>query len=286
MPRDPMAADVPAGISLERRSKSLILDLFGAYARPLGNWFAVADLVTLMGVLGVEERPVRSAVSRMRRAGLLDARARDGVRGYSLAPGAMPMMERGDRRIFSTREPARLQEGWIVVVASVGEAARDQRYQLRKRLTWLGFGNLAKGVWIAPRRTADELRSVLDQFGLTGYVEVFHSSYLGFGSIDAVVREAWDLEWLRALYAEFLAIARPMLVALDVEPPSDERAFVDYTVVLHEWRRLPYLDPGLPREVLPPDWEGRTAADAFFALRDRLEERAARFVAEITRASG
>jgi phenylacetic acid degradation operon negative regulatory protein len=285
MPRDPREVGVPIGISLERRSKSLILDLFGAYARPLGNWFAVADLVTLMGVLGVEERPVRSAVSRMRRTGLLDARARDGVRGYSLAPGAMPMMERGDRRIFSTREPARLEEGWIVVVASVGEAVRDQRYQLRKRLTWLGFGNLAKGVWIAPRRTADELRAVLDQFGLTGYVEVFHSSYLGFGSLEAVVRRAWDLEWLRALYADFLAIARPMLSTLDVESPSDERAFVDYTVVLHEWRRLPYLDPGLPREVLPPDWEGRTAADAFFALRDRLEERASRFVAEITRAS-
>jgi phenylacetic acid degradation operon negative regulatory protein len=116
-------------------------------------------------------------------------------------------------------------------------------------------------------------------------VEVFHSSYLGFGSLEAVVRRAWDLEWLRALYADFLAIARPMLSTLDVESPSDERAFVDYTVVLHEWRRLPYLDPGLPREVLPPDWEGRTAADAFFALRDRLEERASRFVAEITRAS-
>ena len=208
------------------------------------------------------------------------------MRGYSLARGAMPMMERGDRRIFSTRAPARLDDGWVVVIASVGEAARDRRYQLRKRLTWLGFGNLAKGVWIAPHRSADELRGVLDQFGLTGYVEVFHASYLGFGAIDTVVREAWDLDWLRALYADFLAIARPMLASLDAQPPSDERAFVDYTVVLHEWRRLPYLDPGLPLDVLPPEWEGRTAADV--SSRCGIAWRSARssFVAEITRPSG
>jgi phenylacetic acid degradation operon negative regulatory protein len=269
----------------ERRSKSLILDLFGAYARPLGNWFAVSDLVALMGVLGVDAPPVRSAVSRMRRAGILEAGERDGVRGYSLAAGAMPMMERGDRRIFSTREPARLEDGWVVVVTSVGEAARDRRYQLRKRLTWLGFGNLAKGVWIAPRRSLDELEDVLEQFDLREFVDAFEASYLGFGDVDAVVRRAWDLDGLRALYGAFLAIAQPMLAGLEREPPTDERAFVDYTVVLHEWRRLPYLDPGLPPEVLPNGWEGRTAADAFFALRDRLAERASRFVAEITRAS-
>lgn len=283
MSRSTKAPDVPVAVSLERRSKSLILDLFGAYARPLGNWFAVADLITLMGVLGVDEAPVRSAVSRMSRTGLLDASERDGARGYSLASSALPMMERGDRRIFATREPARLADGWVVVITSVGEAARDRRYQLRKRLTWLGFGNVAKGVWIAPRRSIDELRSVLDQFDLLEFVDVFEASYLGFGQIDALVRAAWDLDWLRTLYVAFLAISRPMV---DARPASDERAFVDYTVVLHEWRRLPYLDPGLPPEVLPADWEGRTAADTFFALRDRLEPSAARFVATVVGSPG
>ena len=272
------APAVSGTISLERRSKSLILDLFGAYARPLGNWFAVADLITLMGMLGVDAQPVRSAVSRMSRTGILEASERGSARGYSLAPSALPMMAHGDRRIFATREPARLADGWVVVVTTVGEAARDRRYQLRKRLTWLGFGNVAKGVWIAPRRSLDELQSVLAQFDLLEFVDVFEATYLGFGRIDDLVRAAWDLDWLRTLYEAFLAIGRPML---DARPASDERAFVDYTVVLHEWRRLPYLDPGLPPEVLPVDWEGRTAADTFFALRDRLEAHATRFVASV-----
>jgi phenylacetic acid degradation operon negative regulatory protein len=42
--------------------------------------------------------------------------------------------------------------------------------------------------------------------------------------------------------------------------------------VLTDWRRLPYLDPGLPAELLPGDWAGIRAADVFFTLQSRLTE--------------
>jgi phenylacetic acid degradation operon negative regulatory protein len=56
---------------------------------------------------------------------------------------------------------------------------------------------------------------------------------------------------------------------------------VDYTSVLDRWRRFPYLDPGLPVELLPSGWEGRAAADLFFELRERLELPAVRHVERI-----
>jgi len=45
--------------------------------------------------------------------------------------------------------------------------------------------------------------------------------------------------------------------------------------MLTEWRRLPYLDPGLPLEPLPGDWAGLAAGELFTALDERLRERAA-----------
>jgi phenylacetic acid degradation operon negative regulatory protein len=42
--------------------------------------------------------------------------------------------------------------------------------------------------------------------------------------------------------------------------------------VVTDWRQLPYLDPGLPAELLPPGWTGIRAAEEFFALRALLEE--------------
>jgi phenylacetic acid degradation operon negative regulatory protein len=42
-----------------------------------------------------------------------------------------------------------------------------------------------------------------------------------------------------------------------------------------EWRRFPLADPGLPRELLPPDWIGARAA-AMFGGRHRDWEAPAR----------
>src|SRR5262249_50758604 len=148
----------------------LVLDVFGAYVLPTGNWVAVADLIKLMGLLGVDGQAVRSAVSRMTRSGLLSSEARDGVRGYALSASTLPMKERGDRRIYFAREPADLRDGWVLVTSSVPETERRMRYELRKRLTWLGFGFLPNGVGIAPRRALPELVIILDQFDLTPYV--------------------------------------------------------------------------------------------------------------------
>lgn len=265
------------------RPKSLILDLYGAYIRRLGGWMAVSNLITLMGQLGVDEQAVRSAVSRMTRRGLLAQETLAGVRGYRLSDEALRVVAEGDRRIFSTIQPARLDDGWIVVAFSVPEDERDRRHVLRSRLTWMGFGMLANGVWMAPRRMLPELRETVRRLGFERYVHVFDGTYGGFQELERLVRRCWDLDGMRAMYREFLSQCEPVLGRwASASPDLDEQgAFVDYTSVLDRWRRFPYLDPGLPAELLPSGWEGRAAADLFFGLRARLELSAVRHVERV-----
>jgi DNA-binding transcriptional regulator PaaX len=40
-------------------------------------------------------------------------------------------------------------------------------------------------------------------------------------------------------------------------------AFRHYVPMLTQWRRLPYLDPGLSKELLPEDWNAVTAREIF-----------------------
>ena len=262
------------------RPKSLILDLYGAYIRRLGGWMAVSNLITLMRQLGVEEQAVRSAVSRMTRRGLLAQETRARVRGYRLSDEALRVVTEGDRRIFSTIQPARLEDGWIVVAFSVPEDERDRRHVLRSRLTWMGFGMVANGVWMAPRRMLSELRELVRRLEFQRYIHVFGGTYAGFEELERLVRRCWDLDGLGTMYREFLSEFRPVLKRWAAGSPEldDLRAFVDYTSVLDRWRRFPYLDPGLPVELLPAGWEGRAAADLFFELRERLELPAVRHV--------
>jgi DNA-binding transcriptional regulator PaaX len=38
---------------------------------------------------------------------------------------------------------------------------------------------------------------------------------------------------------------------------------VPQELLVHEWRRFPFLDPRLPAQLLPDNWSGAKAADLF-----------------------
>ncbi len=256
--------------------RALIVTIYGLYARERGGWLGVSSLIRLLAELGVDEPAVRSSISRLKRRGLVAAERVDGVAGYGLTPRSRDVLDEGDRRIFD-RSRARLDDGWLVAVFSVPESHRQRRHALRSRLTWLGFGAVAAGVWIAPAHLDAETRDVLERDGLAPYVSLFRADYLAFGDVPEQVRRWWDLDELQAMYDDFLTEYGPLLNRWRRRRGLDDAAaFGDWVRALTAWRRLPYLDPGLPAELLPPDWPGIRAAELFDALRDRLADPADR----------
>ncbi|MGI5230860.1 PaaX family transcriptional regulator [Actinoallomurus sp. CA-142502] len=261
--------------------RAFIVTIYGLYARDVGGWISVSALIQLMGRLQVDAPSVRSAISRLKRRGLLEARKVDGSAGYSLSRQARGILDEGDRRIFGRRR-AELADGWLLAVFSVPESQRQQRHVLRSRLSWLGFGTTTSGVWIAPRYLYEETREVLERHELSEYVDLFDAGYLAFGDVAELVGRWWDLEGLRRLYAEFLGSFDAVLERwLRDDAGGDAEAFEDYVRALTAWRRLPFLDPGLPPELLPRDWPGVRAAALFDELKDRLTEPAHRFASSV-----
>ncbi|MGH3344907.1 MAG: PaaX family transcriptional regulator [Carbonactinosporaceae bacterium] len=274
------------------RPRSLILTVYGAFVRDLGGWIAIADLIQLMSGVGVDAQAVRSSISRLKRRGTVVAHKRDGPRGnavgYALSHAAWAIFAEGDRRIYGGVQPARRDDGWVLAVFSVPESQREQRHVLRSRLAWLGFGNTAAGVWVAPAHLLDDARATLERLGLTRYVHLFRADYVDFADPREAVGQWWDLDALQRMYGTFLDTYRPMLRRWHGETEAgpgqrgDARAYRDYVVALTEWRRLPYLDPGLPSELLPPDWNAAKAARLFAELTELLHEPGLRHVQEIT----
>jgi phenylacetic acid degradation operon negative regulatory protein len=260
--------------------RQLIVTVYGLYARAEGGWMSVASLISLLADLGVDEPAVRSSISRLKRRQILRAGRRAGVAGYELSETALAMLREGDRRIFR-RERARLPDGWLLAVFSVPEPERHKRHLLRSQLTRLGFGAVAPGVWVAPAYLQEETAGMLGQLGLSGYADLFRAEHLGFGDIAAKVRQWWDLDLIERLYREFAGQHEPTARRWRrVRPAAHRReAFADYVRVLTDWRRLPYLDPGIPAELLPADWIGIGAADLFFTLKSSLEDAARAHVA-------
>jgi phenylacetic acid degradation operon negative regulatory protein len=267
-----VTAATAVGVSRDRATqpRQLIVTVYGLYAREDGGWLSVSSVVRLLADLGVDAPAVRSSISRLKRRGVLHGSRRDGVAGYALAPSTVQILREGDTRIFERRR-AGADDGWLLVVFSVPESERDRRHALRSQLTRLGFGTVAPGVWIAPEHLYEETAHALGRLGLDRYADLFRAHRLAFGDLPSEVARWWDLEGLQRRYADFLAGATPVRQRWSRRRaiPSRE-AFVDYVRVLTTWRRLPYLDPGLPLELLPPHWNGVAAGELFAALHDRL----------------
>ena len=269
------------------RLRHLIVTVYGLYARSGGGWLSVAALIRLLADLGVDEPAVRSAISRLKRRGMLEARRQDGAAGYQLSAGALDILREGDARIFR-RHRATLADGWLLAVFSVPESQRDRRHVLRSELTRLGFGMVAPGVWIVPAHPQDATAETLRRLGLDAYADLFHADHLAFGDAAEKIRRWWDLDELERQYQAFIQAREPVLRrwehAAAPGPAAGHEAFADYVRAVTDWRRLPYLDPGLPVELLPAGWIGIRAAEEFFALRALLEEPARAYVQHVIRA--
>lgn len=265
----PVAAETERERERESRLGPVILTVFGLYARSEDNWLSVASLVRLMSDLGLDERAVRSSISRLKRRGVLVQVRHGKAAGYALEAATLEVLAEGDTRIFE-RVRAGAEDGWLLVVFSVPESEREKRHELRTTLTRLGFGTAAPGVWIAPGNLADETRRTLERRGLAGYVDIFNGGHIAFGELRSKVRQWWDLDELTAGYADFLRQYRPVLERAEAEGMKPQEAFQTYIPMLTQWRRLPYRDPGLPLRLLPPGWSGESAGVLFDELNRTL----------------
>lgn len=284
-------ADAVPDVAPMPRHQHLIVTVYGLYARNQDGTFAVADLIQLLGDLGVESAGVRSSVSRLKKRGVLVSLKRGGSAAYKLSPELEDVFTAGDERIFAPRR-AKKDDAWLLASFSVPEAQRHLRHKLRTILTRIGCGQVSPGLWIAPGNLAHEVEQLLRRAGLMDYVDLFKATHLTEGHIHEKVGQWWDLPSLEALYTDFMEQHEPVLQRWlqheqeDSESPELlKQAFADYVPMVTQWRRLPYMDPGLPQEYLPDNWHGLAAQQLFTRLHELLGPKAQRYALSVVGAN-
>lgn len=251
-------------------ARSLLLTVLGEFVHPRGASVWTGTLVEALGALGIEEKSARQALSRSAAEGLL-ASTRHGRRvRWDLTPSGAHLLEQGTRRIYGFMREQRPWDGrWLVLTVAIPETQRQLRHRLRTRLTWLGLGSPAPGLWVVPdaRKEAD-VREVVDDLALAERAFAWVGLAAGIGDQRRLLADSWELDDVATRYLDFISGFG------DRDVTGRAEAFVAQVRIVQEWRRFPFIDPDLPGALLDHDWPGPRAATVFHDRHARWHHRA------------
>lgn len=258
-----------------------IITLFGLFGRPAGKAFPVAAIVHLIHLLGAEPSSIRSSISRLKKKGVLVSKKTHTGNGYALNEELEPHLQAGDVRIF-TPTSASIGDPWLLVSFSVPETERKNRHKIRTGLSRIGFGAVASGLYIGPARLKAEISAYVREHELWDYMNFFICQPSGLMDLKNKIPKWWDLDAIAHAYQGFVDQYQPAIALWQDKIKQGQvdhaEAFKLYLPMMTQWRRLPYLDPGLPAELLPQNWIGFAARKVFNDLYRLLQAPATQYV--------
>jgi phenylacetic acid degradation operon negative regulatory protein len=260
-------------------ARNLLVTVFGDVLLPAGPdvEVTVQQLTELLAPFGVNERLVRTSLSRIAREGVLTARAEGRRSFYRVSDEAQRTFRVADRRIYLA--PSDAWDGsWTIVVLDGSEATSARRAELRQELAWAGLGTVAPNVMASPVVPAAAVAEVVERIGGFERVLVSRAEVVrGAGLIgpDELVRRSSELDKIERRYADFAdrfeRFDDATLTHLDPERAAKARILLVAT-----FRRIALADPQLPASLLPAGWSGRRARDearrVYAALAVRSDE--------------
>lgn len=247
-------------------ARSMLLTILGEYLLPREDGVWQETLVAALCAMGYSVQTSRQALARSSRQGwLVSERHGRRTRVHPSAETA-ELLKAGAERIYGFGSDFKWDGQWLLVTVRVPEAQREIRNHLRTRLAWAGFGSLGGGLWITPH--TDRESEVLEIVAADDVADVlsFKGNLSRLGDPQQVVDEAWDLNEVKAAYRSFVE-------EFGGEGNLDQPAmFERQTSLVHAWRKFPFLDPNLPKELLGANWPGDEAIALFRELHERWKD--------------
>jgi phenylacetic acid degradation operon negative regulatory protein len=268
-PADPLARG-GGGASVQRvtvgSARAVLLTLLGEFVFPARRPVWTSTLVQVMVATGVAEKSARQAIARAAAAGWIEGTKEGRRTSLTLTSRMERFMESGMQRVQSMSQlPEHWDGRWLTLVLALPESHRAVRPKLYRSLGWAGFGNPSAGLWVNPHAArVDEARQVIRKFELESIAFAFVGSSVDMGVTDQrLVEQSWDLASVSNHYEQLLDRFGKL------RPQSDESRLTAHVQLVHEWQQLPFVDPGLPRELVPADWTGHRVAKKLETLREK-----------------
>ncbi|HET6505348.1 MAG TPA: PaaX family transcriptional regulator C-terminal domain-containing protein [Baekduia sp.] len=229
--------------------QDLALTIAGTHIREPGERVWSGGFVQLLKEFGFSTEASRAALARLVQRNLLE-REMDGRRAlYTLTEHAVELLTRGDDRIFSFGRPETTGDVWTILWHAIPEGRRAERTRFATGLRFLGFGSVQDATWFAAHDREAAVTELATSLNLIDHISLFVGRMSDQVPPGLLVREAWDLAAVDDRYTRFVDDYGHLRRAGERRALSPKDAFVTRTLMLHQFRGFPFVDPELPAAV-------------------------------------
>ena len=246
---------------------SIYADYLGIFWRSHDREIGIGSIIKLLSNFSISEPSVRITVSRMCKEGLLKSRRKGLKSYYSLTDYGLRIISKSANRLFNAKR-VEWDGSWSIVIYSIPEKKRPARDKLRAMLKFYGYVPLSDSAWISPTDSFSEIEDFVNELNINDFVQIYDAKHRGFTDPKKLIECSWDLKKINAQYKKFLKKYQPMLDdhkkrIQNGNLPEPNKCFVNISNMVRKYRELPFMDPGLPVEIIGKEWL-RSRADAVF----------------------
>ena len=203
---------------------------------------------------------VRDATVRLVRSGAVDRLIRNKKARFRLTSiGREMLLERlGVKGQVKTWDRA-----WRVVMINRVEGMLRQ---LQKELNGLGYKRVSRGVYLTPLSVSEETKRLFRQKKWLNKAQVIESRRVLVGDDLQLARSLWKLDKQADEYSDFVNIANRLLKMARRNLTLLQQSKNGFKEVFDRYFGLWLQDPGLPKQLLPPEWQADKAKELFLRL--------------------
>jgi phenylacetic acid degradation operon negative regulatory protein len=237
-------------------STALVVTFFCDVVTQHGGEIWLGNIIRALAPLGINERLTRTSVFRLVQDDWLESRKQGRRSYYRLTQTGHNYYQRAAQRIYASNQPD-WDGGWSLLITFL--VPEEKRDALKRGLTWLGYGQMAAGVYALPRNQTRILDELLADLDLKDHVVRMQAQATDTESLKKLVLSRWQLDDLQHAYKAFITHYLNARKSLQKNPPDGHAMLLLRILLIHEYRRILLRDPELPAEMLPETWEGHTA---------------------------
>lgn len=208
-----------------------------------------------------EPGSVRDAAARLVKAGAVDKIIRGRRAQFRLTANGQDQLL---SQMKGLREKKKVWDRiWrVVILTQVGFNSR----QLRRELKRLGYQKVERAVYITPFSVSEATKQLFLEPKWQNKAQVIESRRLIVGDNLRLARTLWQLDQQAQKYTDFVSLSDRLLRMARKNLVLLRQAKVGFKAVFDRYFSLIMSDPGLPKQLLPSDWQNEEAKELFKRL--------------------